>query len=211
MTLRFDSFTSMFVFCGLVVFGVGYCGIYRPIHKGNLEAERSRTQAAYAQLLQKARDLEAECRKPVEGALHRHMPNGLEYTPPRPGPISGPLQFLAPIGNPMIPVPSHLDGGRVCEVALPQEIARDDGDDPSARLERIRAAEANLKAPTAPARFGFVSTFCKSGVCTARLGAVSFAAGVEAIVEVTAVTKRSKPDTAELNELSGRVALAAGN
>lgn len=48
MTLRFDSLGSMFAFVALVVGGVGYCGIYRPIHLGQLEAERSRAQTAYS-------------------------------------------------------------------------------------------------------------------------------------------------------------------
>lgn len=213
MTLRFDSLGSMFAFVVLVVGGVGYCGIYRPIHVGQLAAERTRAQSAYSALMARKQSLESACRQQLDATVRRVAPAGVQYAQLKPGPITGPLPFLPRLQNDM-PVPASLDGGVACEVPLPEDLHTAPDFfivDASESIVHIDAVLAAMQAPPVPPRFGVSSTNCVTGFCAARLAVISVSGGLEALIEVTGRLRHSDPSAAELQAFSQKVEQLARN
>ena len=203
----------MFAFVVLVVGGVGYCGIYRPIHLGQLEAERGRAQSAYSALMARKQSLESACRQQLNATVRRAAPAGVQYAQLKPGPITGPLPFLPRLQNDM-PVPASLDGGVACEVPVPEDL-RTAPDffivDASEAIVRMNALLAAMQPPPAPPRFGVSSTNCVTGFCAARLGVISVSGGLEALIEVSGRLRHSEPSAEELQQFSRKAEQLARN
>jgi hypothetical protein len=212
MTLRFNSMTSMFVFVGLVVGWFGYFVVYRTLRENHAAAQRQQGQREYQELRQHAAQLTAACMKPVDAALRRHVRSGIDYAPLKPSAVAGPLPFLPVLTKNSAPVPAQLDGGRVCEVTLPQKLRQSPDwfeDDVDELRALIAQARSELRPPQAPDRFGVISTRCVSYMCWARLGVISTSGGLEALVEANTKTKYAHPSPDELEKLSSQTVLLA--